>query len=207
MANFPSRLSQQGAHHLDLNDSAFGPFKADGSLSVSGENDATDAADTDGRQNIGQPAGDSDQDGYDDGLLTATFAPGVNNQVDFLVSVAPGAPKQTRYVNMLADWNQDGVWSNASGQTEWIVQNMPIDVTPGTTATLKTPEFLAGALTSPVWLRMTLSDAPIDGSIYPAGWNGQGEFAVGETEDYLLTDHVAMPLPNKNGGGGGAPTP
>src|SRR4029450_8696271 len=130
MAAFPSRLSQQGAHHLDLNDSAFGPFKADGSLSVSAENDATDATDTDGRQNIGQPAGDSDQDGYDDGLLTTTFAPGVNNQVDFLVSVAPGAPKETRYVNMLADWNQDGTWSNASGQTEWIVQNMPIDLTP-----------------------------------------------------------------------------
>ncbi|HSA60499.1 MAG TPA: Ig-like domain-containing protein [bacterium] len=200
---FPTRFDRNGAHHLDITDSAFGPFKDDGTLSVSAEKDALDPADPDGIRNIAEPAGESDHDALDDGLLTPFLAPGVGNTIDFLVSVAPTAPKMTRYVNMLADFDQNGFWTDAGGTEEWIVQNMPVDVDPGMTATLTTPEFAAGAVTDKVWLRMTLSDTPIDPAAYPEGWEGKGEFAVGETEDYLLQDKVPLDLKGIIGGGGG----
>src|SRR5262245_4387214 len=44
-AHFPTQFVNNGAHHLDTTDSAFGPLKADGTLSVSAEKDATDTAD------------------------------------------------------------------------------------------------------------------------------------------------------------------
>jgi GEVED domain-containing protein/Big-like domain-containing protein len=201
-ARFPTQYVNNGAHHLDVTDSAFGPLKTDGTLSVSAEKDATDKADPDGIQNIDQPGGDSDHDAFDDGLTTPMLAAGGSNKISFLASVAAAAPKQTRYVNMLADWDQNGAWSDSGGTTEWIVQNMAIDVDPGTTALLTTPEFLAGATTDNVWLRMTMSDTPIDATAFATGWDGTGEFAKGETEDYLLRDHVAIDLKHIIGGGG-----
>src|SRR5215813_181757 len=62
-AQFPTLAGSNGAHHLDLSDSAFGPFKADGSLSVSAENDATDPQDPDGMPNLNSATGASDLDG------------------------------------------------------------------------------------------------------------------------------------------------
>src|SRR5262249_6145208 len=139
--------------------------------------------------------------------LSTILPPSASDKITFLMSVAAGAPKQTRYVNMVADWDQNGVWADQGGTEEWIVQNMPVDVDPGTTAPLTTPAFTAGAVTNNVWLRMTLSDTPIDPAAFPSGWDGTGEFAKGETEDYLLQDHVAMDLkhvigPKAPGGGG-----
>lgn len=202
-AEFLTRFGKNGAHHRDVTDSAFGAFKPDGSLSVSAEKDALDPADPDGIQNIDEPTGESDRDAFDDGLLSPVMAPGVGNSIDFLVSVAPAAPTVTRYVNMLADWDQNGYWVDKAGlPPEWIVVNMPVDVTPGTTAALTTPEFMAGAHSN-VWLRMTLSEKPIDPAAYPDGWNGEGEFAIGETEDYLLEDHTALDLGGMIIGGGG----
>ncbi len=201
---FPTRYGKDGAHHLDVTDAAFGPFKTDGSLSVSAEKDALDPMDPDGIQNIGEPAGASDNDHFDDGLLTTLLAPGAGNTIDFVVSVAPTAPKKTRYVNMAVDFDQNGYWVDFAGMApEWIVVNMPIDVAPGTTEVLTTPEFTAGGATDSVWLRMTLSDTEIDPAGYPEGWNGKGEFAIGETEDYLLEDRVALDLGDKLTGGGG----
>src|SRR5258708_2988542 len=57
---------------------------------------------------------------------------------------------------------------------------------------------------------MTLSDTPIDATAFPSGWDGTGEFAKGETEDYLLQDHVALDLKHVIGGkgpGGGGTGP
>lgn len=201
-ASFPTQFVNNGARHLDTADSAFGPLKADGTLSVSAETDATDAADPDGVQNIDEPGTDSDHDALDDGLLTPVLAAGGSNKISFLASVASGAPKTTRYVNMVADWDQNGAWANSGGADEWIVQNMAIDVDPGTTKLLTTPEFMAGPTTDNVWLRMTMSDTPIDAAAFTTGWDGTGEFAKGETEDYLLQDHVAIDLKHIIGGGG-----
>jgi hypothetical protein len=208
VANFPTRFASNGARHLDVTDSAFGPFKTDGSLSVSAEIDATDPADPDGIQNIDEPLGVSDRDAFDDGLLTTYLAPGGTNDISFAVSVAPTAPEMTRYVNILVDWNQDGVWSGSdvNGAPEHIIKNMPVDVMPGTTKTFTTDDFIAGLNTNPTWLRMTLTTEPIDLGLYPDGWDGTGEFAKGETEDYLLREHVAWDLDNLIiGGGPGGP--
>lgn len=207
--HFPSRNSENGAHHLDLSDSAFGPLNADGSLSVSGEEDAIDPLDSDGVQNIDQPTGASDFDKRDDGLLSTMVVPNASNKLSFLVSVAASAPRQTRYVNILMDCDKDGKWSgsDSNGAEEHPVKNLAVNVTPGTTQAITTPEFLGCIEANPIWVRMTLTEKPIDLSAYPKGWDGRGEFETGETEDYLLRDHVALVIPDKNGGGGGGPFP
>jgi len=202
LAHFPTQFVNNGARHLDAADSAFGTLKADGTLSVSAEKDALDPADPDGVQNIDEPGTESDRDAFDDGLTTPLLAAGGSNKISFLASVAATAPKQTRYVNMVADWDQNGIWSHSGGTEEWIVQNMAIEVDPGTTSLLTTPDFTAGSTTDYVWLRMTMSDAPIDPAAFATGWDGSGEFAKGETEDYLLRDHVVMDLKHVIGGGG-----
>ncbi|MBM3287305.1 MAG: hypothetical protein FJY88_08155 [Candidatus Eisenbacteria bacterium] len=103
------------------------------------------------------------------------------------VFVTNGA-QADRYVNMLVDWNQDGVWQGSSQcatglvALEHMLVNLPVP--PGYSGPLSTlyPRiYLIGPNAGFVWTRFTISDLPV-----PQDWNGVGDFADGETEDYLL---------------------
>jgi len=100
-----------------------------------------------------------------------------------------GSDAHLLYLNVLADWNKDGVWSDAGMTcvaTEWCVRNFSIDVSkwPGGTTfqEVETPKFKIGSPAGFVWMRVTLTYGQKAGG--PKGWDGTGEFGSGETEDY-----------------------
>jgi hypothetical protein len=100
-----------------------------------------------------------------------------------------GSERHLLYLNVLADWNRDGVWSDAGmtcGAPEWCVRNFVIDVSrwPGgaTFQEIETPKFKVGNPAGFVWMRVTLTyGQKVTG---PNGWDGTGDFDFGETEDY-----------------------
>ncbi|MEK7813268.1 MAG: carbohydrate binding domain-containing protein, partial [Candidatus Desantisbacteria bacterium] len=67
--------------------------------------------DEDGVPNIEPYRGRANQDSDDGLVMPVDLIPGASNTVSFRVSTAPDAPTGLRYVNILFDWNQDGVWS------------------------------------------------------------------------------------------------
>ncbi len=104
-------------------------------------------------------------DAFDDGLLsTSPISVRVNNW-DLTGDI---------YLNVLIDRNNDGDWADAG---EWAVQN----------AVTGTPIFKGASFdTTESWdpdtegaLRITVTDVSI------ASYDGTGEFALGETEDYF----------------------
>lgn len=99
---------------------------------------------------------------------------------------------ETVYVNVLADWDQDGQWGGAAmcGATaapEHVLVNFPVPSGyTGPLSSLGPPPFLIGPSDGYVWgglvwTRFTVSEAQV-----AAGWNGAGTFDQGETCDYLL---------------------
>lgn len=104
--------------------------------------------------------------------------------VDIQVS-NPGT--SVAWVNVLADWNQDGLWAGASScptgaAPEHLLVNFPVPAGfSGPLAALGPPGFLIGPNSGYVWSRFTISDAQV-----PVGWSGAATFAGGETCDYLL---------------------
>jgi hypothetical protein len=97
------------------------------------------------------------------------------------------------YVNVLFDWNQDGEWAGSAlcpdgAVPEHVLVNFPVPAGfSGMLSELRPPNFKIGPLGGYVWARFTVSERRV-----PQEWNGDGVFADGETEDYLL--HVNEPL-------------
>ncbi|MBN1780616.1 PKD domain-containing protein [bacterium] len=100
------------------------------------------------------------------------------------------------YINVLVDWNQSGGWNNggaiyhcmdpgAPHIQEHIVQDLYVPQGWGFLSDAGAPDFRMGGPGGYVWARFTISDTPVGTD----EWNGHGDFADGETEDYLL--HVA----------------
>ncbi len=91
------------------------------------------------------------------------------------------------YVNVLMDWNHDGVWQGTArcGSTdvpEHALVNFRVpNGYNGPLSGLNPPHIKIGPLDGYVWTRFTISDQPVQ-----PGWNGDGVFGDGETEDYLL---------------------
>ena len=97
------------------------------------------------------------------------------------------------FLNVLVDWNQDGDWNDnfecagppVACAFEWAVKNVPVILLPGCNA-LVTPAFLSGPGGADAWVRITISDDPVNDD-YP--WAGVATMANpalrnGETEDY-----------------------
>jgi len=103
-----------------------------------------------------------DADAYDDGLLA-------RNPLTVRVSNWNWSTKL--YLNALIDGNADGDWTDAD---EWVLQNLPVSVSPRKGKAVVTDLVWDGE----TWLRLTVTGAPIQ------GYDGTGEFAIGETEDY-----------------------
>jgi len=98
------------------------------------------------------------------------------------------------FVNVLMDWNQDGIWA-PSGQggcasPEHILLDFPIPPGfAGPLSALMPPGFLVGGNAGHVWSRFTVTNYPIGVD----NWDGAGQFEDGETEDYLLLVDSAVP--------------
>lgn len=138
-----------------------------------------------------------DHDGRDDSVPPQfLFASGVGT-VTFRVSSNPGITQW--YVNILFDWDYNGVWTGVdpmNGAPEWVTQNMVVSVPALTSTTFTTLPFLAGSNPYEPWMRITLSDTPVPAGVYGMpGWDGSTPpgtfdhegyqaFACGETEDY-----------------------
>lgn len=106
-------------------------------------------------------------------------------------------PDQSRdvFLNVLVDWNQDGDWNDnfqCPGQPgcaeEWAVKNVAITLGPGCSS-ITTPAFLAGPAAGDGWMRITISDGPVNDDFPWAGvaTDPTQELRNGETEDYPVT--------------------
>ncbi len=101
-------------------------------------------------------------------------------------------PLLPRYINILFDGNESGTWCDVAG--EWIVRNFRLPNYTFVHQAGQTVWYCIGGFdwvtdySGQHWVRITLSDAPVTANV-PSGWNGSRgpAFAVGETEDWLLT--------------------
>ena len=118
---------------------------------------------------------------------TANWGP----DIDILVhNTRPNEPPyQIAYVNVLADWNQDGIWANDPGTQctgtpvpEHILVNFVIPpLYYALLSGLTPPGFQIGPNPDFVWVRFSITETPVG-----TDWHGDGVFEDGETEDYLL---------------------
>jgi len=202
-----SLFSRPGGHTLNIGEETIG-------FNVSPEVDANDLNDPDLVPNLVDA--DSDERFY-------VLASGGNARLAVTVSVSAGAPDITRYINVLIDLDQSGNWSDSIYAKEWVAINLPVDVDPGTSRTIITPEFPWGIQSvppPPVWMRVALTREQVDETLFAnaGGWDGSGQFEYGEIEDYFafLMDNPPLPewvpvwppvWPPDGPGNGGAPPP
>ncbi|HNS19450.1 MAG TPA: LamG domain-containing protein [Sedimentisphaerales bacterium] len=97
------------------------------------------------------------------------------------------------YVNVLFDWNHDGVWAGSTRCSgvdvpEHTVVNFPVPYGySGLLSGLSPSSFKIGPVDGYVWVRFSITDVPV-----AKDWNGDGVFNDGETEDYLLYVQEAL---------------
>ncbi|NOT32750.1 MAG: hypothetical protein HOP12_01130 [Candidatus Eisenbacteria bacterium] len=114
----------------------------------------------------------------------------------------------TAYLNVLVDLNFDGDWNDnancggANGCThEWAVKNVVVPIGTGC-QTYATPPIVAGIGVGETWMRITLTDGPVDDD-FP--WSGSanrpdGQYAGGETEDHPIFITQADPVEKRSWG-------
>ncbi len=125
------------------------------------------------------------------------------NQLSF--QTANCGAERVAYLNILVDLSFDGDWNDNlpcsdpryvycrpcdPGEEcahEWAVKNQPV-VVPSGCASQTSPEFRVSAREGQTWMRISLTDEPVDDD-YP--WAGSaarpgGVYAGGETEDYVV---------------------
>jgi len=100
---------------------------------------------------------------------------------------------QTAYLNVLMDWNQDGVWApsvqGACSAPEYVLIDFPIPGGfVGPLSGLAPPGFMLGGDPGYVWVRFNINPFPIG----DPNWDGSGMFEDGESEDYLLLVDVPV---------------
>jgi PKD repeat protein len=193
-----SHFGRPGGHTLNVGEETLG-------LNVSAEVDALDPSDPDGVPNLVDA--DSDERIY-------AIMEGTKARLAFTVSVSSNAPDMTRYANALIDFDQSGNWSTGNYGVEWVVVNLGINVDPGDSETIITPEFSWGNQLLPpteVWMRLALTRAEVDESLFAnvGGWDGSGQYAYGEIEDkfVFLTDSPPPPPDGDGDGDGNGPPP
>ena len=96
------------------------------------------------------------------------------------------------YLNVLIDLNFDGDWNDnlacgAGCVHEWAVKNVPVAIGFGCEDHF-TPPINGGPIWGFTWMRITLTDGPVDDDFPWAGSANRpdGQYAGGETEDYPI---------------------
>ena len=170
--NFPTLSTSNGAHTLNISQATLGP-------TASMEVDANDATDPDGVAN----------------LINADPDDGLTNFFVNLVSIPPPSQLSVRveavassnfFLNVLIDLDMDGNWGGSAtgGEAEWVVQNLPVSLTPGTNTITPPPFAFANGNLLPdgAWARIALTSE----SVSSTDWDGSGSFASGEIEDHRI---------------------
>ena len=115
------------------------------------------------------------------------------------------------FVNVLIDWNFNGGWNDGHGRdircpdtdppvlTEYVLRDFYVPPGHGMLSALTPPDFRIGRQPGYVWMRCTITDVPINDE----NWTGDGVFADGETEDYLI--YIADPTERRYRDWGDAP--
>ena len=164
---FPSLFASGGAHILDISAASLG----------SGNTEETDAAVT----NLD----------IDDSLTNFyTVLNSVPPPTTMSVNVT-GTETGEYFFNALIDLNMDGKWggaTGANGETEWVVQNIPVTVTAGVVTAVTSPPFaFTNGLLVPdrAWMRVALTKEQVS-----QDWDGTGQFSKGEIEDYPINPPI-----------------
>jgi len=141
-----------------------------------------------------------DLDAYDDGVTPLGFTYACNPaqfNIEVCVEDADGGrygptPEKQLYINVLVDWNKDGVWGGMdegvcpSPVPEWAVKNLAVDPStwPSGQNCAVIPVQVSLGRFGPAWMRVTLTY----GETIPETpeWTGTGVFSSGETEDILI---------------------
>jgi hypothetical protein len=181
---------------------------------ISRETEADSGSDEDTITNIIPSTNQSDNDLKDDSITFPLNMPKCNWST-FTYKVNVIDPNVDMWVNVWCDWNRDGDWDDDSTTdpnilictngyvSEWAVQNQYLfkgKLQAGLN-TITTPAFLPwhpAIAPGPIWMRITLSDQPWKGGLYPgetgnAGSGPQAGYLYGETEDYYFTPKTASP--------------
>jgi hypothetical protein len=107
---------------------------------------------------------------------------------------------RTAVLNILIDWNHDGDWNDVVSCAgacayEWVVKNVNVTLPPNC-GTITSPSFLNGPTAGPAWMRISLSDTPVNDHFPWAGTAGESGVAGGETEDYpAMVQQAVAALP------------
>jgi hypothetical protein len=113
------------------------------------------------------------------GTVGAVASWGVDIDI-WVHNTMPGhEPYLPAFVNLLIDWNQNGIWGDPG---EHVLVNFlipPLYI--GSLSALIPPPFIIGPNSGYVWSRFSITESAV-----PLEWTGEGEFEDGETEDYLL---------------------
>jgi len=122
------------------------------------------------------------------GSVGQTAVWGVDIDID-VHNTMPGHPEYLpAYVNLIVDWGQNGMWGDPG---EHVLQNFvvpPLYI--GPLSALNPPNFVIGPNSGYVWVRFSITEAPVY-----TDWNGEGIFEDGESEDYLfLIDDQPFPI-------------
>ena len=148
---------------------------------------------------------DEDYNDGDAGLMGPGQALFVCTPSSLVYQTANCGNETVAYLNVLVDFNFDGDWNDnldCSAQGggcahEWAVKNAPVTIGFGC-QTHNTPPILGGPNMGESWVRISLTDEPVADDFPWAGSANQpnGQYAGGETEDYLL--YITFPDAVKN---------
>lgn len=167
---------------------------------VSLEQNAHVGPDEDAINNILTQSDVPDLDKADDGLVRLNLTHCQPSTFDFVVSFNASAQPREYFLNAWFDWNRDGQWlagmqCEGGIAPEWAVRNLAILGQPGQMHYYTTAPF--GAWNpepdAPMWIRLTLSDIPIN-ETQEDGRGPVDGYLYGETEDYYYPE-FAPPLP------------
>lgn len=124
-----------------------------------------------------------------------TFTACAPQSLVFPVTSCDPSDVRTVFVNVLVDWNGDGDWNDnfqCPGQPgcayEWALKNHTVTIGPGCTQ-VSLPAFLGGPNPGDAWMRITISNDPVNDDFPWAGvaTDPAQELRGGETEDYPVT--------------------
>ena len=125
------------------------------------------------------------------GLTCQTAVWGGNVDIDVHNTMPNHEPYLPAYVNVLMDWDQNGMWGGSSPcppagtpAPEQVLVDFvvpPLFIGPLSALMQAGTGFLIGPNSGYVWTRFTISEYPVG-----FGWTGEGYFEDGESEDYLL---------------------